>query len=80
MELTNKPRLQVHKITKDIKLKLDYNLQRQVSIVTIVNHSKVSRALEQLRPGFHYWSSRPEFTGRVDGPELWCIFDTRVDG
>jgi len=41
------------------------------------------RPFSSVKPGFHYPSSRPEFTGRVDGP--WtrvsgAFFDTRVDG
>jgi len=34
----------------------------------------------QLKPGFHYPSSWPEFTGRVHGPSSWPEFTARVHG
>ena len=41
--------------------------------------STQSQTIQLLKPGFHYPSSRPEFTGRVDGPSTRVQFLTPVN-
>ena len=49
---------------------------RQLNHVVVKDVRMVRGQRQRLKPGFHYPSSRPEFTGRVDG----CQKCTRVDG